>query len=69
MNNFVSVLLATIGHLGGLTKDEYLTLTKKIHSVTLPDNPEAAWTQVEEMFKDIDIKKLEEKLKLVDKKK
>lgn len=63
MNNFVSVLLASIGHLGGLTKDEYLKLSKKLHSITLPDNPESAWRLVEDIFKELEIERLDTKLK------
>lgn len=63
MDNFVNVVLATLAHLGALTKEEYQALTKKLKESTIPAGEDAAWRFIEGIFKDLEIKTLAEKAK------
>lgn len=62
MDNYLTVILAAVAHLGALTKDEYTALCKKLRNTTLPAGEDAAWRFMEDIFKELDIEKLSSKL-------
>ena len=62
MNNFTSIILAILEHVGVLTEDEAKKLIKEIHGTTLPDNYEAASKLVKDLFKTHEIKTISKKL-------
>lgn len=63
MENYINVVLATLAHLGALSKDEYSKLSEKLRNTTLPAGEDAAWRYVETVFKELEIKTLHEKAK------
>lgn len=63
MNNFITLFLATLAHVGHLTKAEATRLNEELQSATLPDDFESAWQMVKDVFEKADVES-----KAVDKK-
>ena len=50
MNNFISLFLTTLVHIGVITKEEAEKLNKELQTSTLPDDFESAYNMVEAVF-------------------
>jgi len=50
MNNFITLFLATLVHLGIVNKEEGEKLNKELQTATLPDDFEAAIHMLESLF-------------------
>ena len=50
MNNFISLFLNTLVHLGQLSKDEAAKLYDEFSHTNLPDDFESSWQQVKGIF-------------------
>ena len=57
MNNFISLFLTTLVHIGVVTKDEAEKLNKELQQSTLPDDFESAYKMVEAVFEKAGVEK------------
>ncbi len=58
MNNYITLFLATLVHLGQLTKDEAEKLDKELQTMNIPGEFESSFEMVKKVFEkaEIDIK-------------
>lgn len=55
MANFISLFLATLVHLGTITKDDAEKLNDELQKSTLPDDFEGAFKLVQDVFEKLEL--------------
>jgi hypothetical protein len=57
MNNFITLFLSTLSHIGVITEDEGKKLNAELQTATLPDDFEAAYRMMADVFEKLEIEK------------
>lgn len=55
MNNFITLFLGSLAHIGVISKAEAEKLNKELQTETLPDDFEAAWQMLQKVFEKAEV--------------
>jgi hypothetical protein len=55
MNNYITLFLGTLTHIGIITKDEAEKLDKKLQSETIPSDFESAYQMLKRVFEEAEV--------------